>query len=215
MCTKRIRAALSLISTEMTAQELASTIVPDSPLLVDELDELRVIRSYQKIFAILILIGKHTEIEQFVVNNMYDDRLPISRKNDGPQRFSDDALDSVGKVVECLGDWNPVEKENFERTQWELLAPSFTEGFHHPLKCQQPLPFMMIKDSKQYGTSQHSEDFGNEHITLGLNKESETIFKIRIHRAHHTFPAYTVRRFLAAYMNSQRLTQTIAGGLGP
>lgn len=241
MCTKRIRAALSPISTEMTTQELASTIVP---LLVDELDELRVIRSYQKIFAILILIGKHTAIEQFVVNNVYDDRLPItwSRKddghrkndsrrkndgrrktdgrikNDGPpwERFSNDALDSVGRAVECLGDWKPVDKEIFERTQWRLLAPSFTEGFHHPLKCEQPLPFMMIKDSEQYGTPQYSADFGHEHpITPGLNEDSETIVKIRIHRAHHTFPTYTVRRFLTASMNSQRLTQTIAEGLGP
>lgn len=195
VCPEKTQKALELIPTDMSAQKLSSMIhsfeLPGRSMVTV---------SFRKVFAILILIRKPALIEKFVVNNMHDDRLPIKRDHqyEHARRFSGNVLDRHDRLVECFQHWEPGDKEDFEKTQWELLAPSFKESrdsaevIHYPLRSQQPLPFEIISDAKAHGISNRPTDPISGQSDEGMFGGSGKVTRIRIQRAHHTIPSYTV-----------------------
>ncbi|KAK0707838.1 kinase-like domain-containing protein [Lasiosphaeris hirsuta] len=137
---------------------------PDvSPLLLEEL--LRATRpstppnsSFRKIFAILVLLNKPEAITNFLSSEVYDGSLPLS-------------LDDIKKT------WRGGAPEDFERVQWQLLAPFFAtsasgSSHHYQLDDGDILPF--VRDHDASATPTVSGGFG-------------VVQRVKIHEAHRDF----------------------------
>lgn len=103
-------------------------------------------KSYRAIFALLIMIGQHADIEGFVDRTLDDSRLPFERHGwagcGGVTQDCDKVADTHPLTVFA---WPNNKKEDFLRTQWELIPAFFGKQGkkvpHYPLRPEQVLPY--------------------------------------------------------------------------
>lgn len=136
----------------------------------------------RKVFALLALVEKVTDIENFIREGVTDDVLPL-RKVSQPGAV----VFQLGRLVpphgelrplQCVEGWNSSVMWMFEDWQWATLAPVFQGGerknvYHVDLESRAPLPF--LSDSRH--------GLGSETIRGGYS----TVFKVKLHPDHHTF----------------------------
>lgn len=139
-------------------------------------------RSFKKIFSLLALVDKLSDIRNFIDENIDDNDLPLVKVY--PR---DSNLFTLGSCVSsddhvlpiaCLSRWAPATIRVFEEWQWSTLTPTFQCGepkntTHSRLSDDMPLPF--TADS-QDGTEDKSIQGGYS-----------TVFKVTIHPSHHCF----------------------------
>lgn len=102
--------------------------------------------TYRTIFALLIMTGKQAHIAEFVDRGLDDSRLPFERHgwagSGGGSQKGDEIIDSH-PLKEFS--WSNIEKENFLRTQWELIPAFFGKQGkkvpHYTLRPEQVLPY--------------------------------------------------------------------------
>lgn len=138
------------------------------------------IKSFRKIFAVLVLAEMSSSISKFLDEDVSDLDLPLFRNGATMARRHQDASETRNKALTCFGcgPWSPTKLRNFETFQWTMLAPFFSQGEcgdvkHYPLQDQHILPFVSPKKA---------EDDAIEHLG-GYGK----VFMVRIHEEHRNF----------------------------
>ncbi|KAF4456655.1 GTP-binding protein YchF [Fusarium austroafricanum] len=77
-------------------------------------------KTYLKIFALLLLINRASDIETFVNGGFCDQMLPIAMKGNKVYLLSE-----PNTWLKCFEHWRSWEKENFESNQWKIDTPYF------------------------------------------------------------------------------------------
>ncbi|KAL9616669.1 MAG: hypothetical protein Q9160_008492 [Pyrenula sp. 1 TL-2023] len=159
---------LSETVSEQKIQEYASQICTAPPDgMREKSDESQNIKSYRKIFAILVLIEKSETIGKFLDEEVHDGDLPLRKVDLGlPGIFGLrrrlQQSDRPSKRLRCFDTWKRINIINFEEWQWTLLAPFFARGRRNDVKNyvlpdQTILPF--TKDSRRQERDREIEDF--------------------------------------------------------
>lgn len=155
--------------------------------------ERMVAKSFRKILAILILIGKEDSIFDFVDAGIGDAQLPLDKVEDGrPFQLS---LSGQDQPIALFKTWENRHIEEFESKQWETLAPFFLRGAKHEslnykLSWRHPLPFDIIPEAICNRNSTSTSISGSSSDGDSGNSK---VWKVKIHRAHHDLPSYRVR----------------------
>jgi serine/threonine protein kinase len=139
------------------------------------------IKSFRKIFALLVLVEKSESISLFLEEDVSDLDLPLAsvkvrglielRRRNAPNR-------PFEKSLNCFRQWSPVRRKEFEEYQWTMLAPFFTQGqynhvSHYVLKDHHILPYISTEDEDDKRSEYHG----------GFSR----VFMVRIHKDHHNF----------------------------
>lgn len=149
---------------------------------------MRGISSRQRIFAILCLQDKASEIKSFVDEEAFDDDLPFIFSKSISGEVHTSPVGGVDKAVQLFRDrvrWKVHELEYFRTSQGKLLAPYFEfsigdnqKVLHYPLRNELVLPFV-----------QDIFDNGGTKAEIGLAMHREggysIVRKVKIHPAHH------------------------------
>jgi serine/threonine protein kinase len=153
-------------------------------------------KSYIKVLAILILVGKMRYILKLLEEEVNDSDLPLiktSRPHD-EKLFDLSVSGNQRKVVESFRKWNQLNVRNFEELQWttlpvEFSRPEYGAVKHLKLQEQRILPF--IKDSQ------------NQKRPFSLRTELEggsgSVSRVVIHPKHHNFHLSSDRHDPASY----------------
>jgi hypothetical protein len=154
------------------------------------------IKTFRKIFALLVLVGAVASIVLFLREDVSDLDLPLHPlQPHGHVGFCrrDDHGDPTNIPLSCFQKthwsslrqcveqpkWSPVELRNFQNFQWLMLAPFFSKGkhgdiMHYVLQDKHVLPFI--------GTNEIHDTLAEK--TGGFGKVS----MVQIHPEHHNFP---------------------------
>lgn len=105
--------------------------------------------SFKKIFAILVLMRRASEIDHFVAHAVTDDMLPLVRNIQEDKEFLASHSEPES-VLTCFEHWERDDRHHFEDYQWRVLAPIFNqledgEDHHLDLQVDCVLPFCQWK----------------------------------------------------------------------
>lgn len=142
-------------------------------------------KAYRKVFAILTLLNRHTEIFDFVEAGICDANLPLFWTLN---LESNEQYQSINnrKATEntAFQDWSFIAKREFEVTQFSVLGPCFQDGLdkavHLELDRQAILPFVTWKKAV------------DEPGACGQ------VYKAKIHQDHHNFDEKNVPKSVVA-----------------
>lgn len=142
----------------------------------------QVIRSYRKIFALLVIIDAPSSILLFLEEDVSDLELPMTlEKLEGTEDHYRKG-DPYKKPLKCFkhGIWSPYKLESFQEKQWLMLAPFFSmDGEsvrHYILQDDHILPFLPLVPSTEAENRIH-------HKIGGYGK----VMMVRIHNEHRNF----------------------------
>jgi hypothetical protein len=152
-------------------------------------NDIKKIKSFRKIFVILVLIGMTPAIIKFLEKNVNDSDLPLLKVERPDDKGSYDLRLSRNpmKKLRCFSkNWTQLNIRNFEDLQWRTLSPFFGKGGHknvkhYPLQDQVILPFVSASRMDETGTCR----------TLELHGGFGRVFKVDIHPDHHNFESLT------------------------
>ncbi|KAI2630806.1 kinase-like protein [Hypoxylon sp. NC1633] len=145
--------------------------------------------SYQKIFAILVLIDQVKLISDFLHEGISDSHLPLKERRSGNNTFlvaRDVQQDPEGqyRLQTSRGEWAPGQMEFFQNQQWIVCAPFFATAEHlkdrvhlYSLGAQDVLPFINGTDDEGHPAYLYQGFFS-------------TVRRVKIHPAHHNFPIH-------------------------
>lgn len=170
--SQELKNELSRFHTAEHIMDLAETICKD--VLVMREDK-RKVKSFRKIFALLVMVENVASISQFLNEDVSDLDLPLapvglSRKG---------VLEKLSRgPLKCFDRWSPIKLRQFQEYQWMLLAPFFSQGDHGEVKHfvlrdNHVLPFIALGEND------------DEHIKFGGYSK---VFIVQIHKDHHDFP---------------------------
>jgi hypothetical protein len=153
-------------------------------------NDIKKIKSFRKIFVILVLIGMTPAIIKFLEKNVNDSDLPLLKVERPDDKGSYDLRLSRNpmKKLRCFSkNWTQLNIRNFEDLQWRTLSPFFGKGGHknvkhYPLQDQVILPFISASRRDETGTCR----------TLELQGGFGRVFKVDIHPDHHNFESLTM-----------------------
>ena len=140
------------------------------------------IKSFRKIFALLVLVEAASSIIRFVDEDVSDQDLPLTLvRHPGTSQLYRKENQEKGPLM-CFEDeiWGPVKLEMFQEYQWCLLAPFFSppdEGGvvkNYMLQDEHILPYVVPDNPKD----QIIDKIG------GYGK----VIMVDIHPDHHNFP---------------------------
>lgn len=148
----------------------------------------KVIKSYRKIFALLVLVDAASSILLFLEEDVSDLELPMTlvelEGTDGLYRQGD----QDEKPLKCFKHkmWSPFKLESFQEKQWWMLAPFFARDEdgavkHYVLQDEHILPFLPLALSNKAADR-------ITHKAGGYGK----VLMVRIHNEHHNFQGSTI-----------------------
>lgn len=171
-------------------REYARRICEECPQPSDDEDQRPPkIKSFKKIFVILVLIEKISSISKFLDEDVNDLDLPLSKapKTGNGARFDLRRSCALDQSLECFEGWNQTHVTYFEVWQWSTVAPFFHKGTrkevqHFLLPNSVMLPFKT--------DSRRDENMDNKtEIEGGFG----CVFRVEIHQDHHNFDLPKVR----------------------
>ncbi|KAF1960285.1 hypothetical protein CC80DRAFT_466036 [Byssothecium circinans] len=140
------------------------------------------LRSFRKIFGLLVLAERVESISNFLDNNVSDLDLPlidVQTKGWPDLRRNDSFGKATGGPLSVFKNpsWSPMQLYNFKNQQWQFLAPFFSQNRghkanHYVLQDQHILPFTPLDDTRD-----DDEYYG------GFAK----VITVKIHSDHHDF----------------------------
>lgn len=137
----------------------------------------------RKIFAILAMVGRPVDIQDFIDENIYDADLPLFHVRDehGKICLARRGHEKTTSIIQRLGHWSRLVVEDFTTCQWQILSPFFSlatslvspssEPLHYELSSRTVLPFSMDVDPQDGGSRRISGGFG-------------TVYRVTIHPSH-------------------------------
>lgn len=158
-------------------------------------------QSFKKVFSLLTLVGRQSDIRHFIDENVADDNLPLAKMYPVDSNLFTLGFrvnsDTLITPISCLSQWEPATIRIFEEWQWSTLAPTFQRGepkniAHTRLPDDIPLPF----------TSGSQDGAEYEPIQGGYS----TVFKVTIHPSHHCFRDHEVSLLFISHPLSQGIS---------
>ncbi|KAI8941652.1 hypothetical protein NX059_002865 [Plenodomus lindquistii] len=138
------------------------------------------IRSYRKVFAILVLVEAASSIVSLLEEDISDQDLPLTLIERDGKSILCRRSDQEQVALRCFTTdaWSLAKLEKFEEYQWLLLAPFFSPDEngnvkHYILQDQHTLPFVAPVTAQ-----------GNEADRVGGYGK---VLMVNIHRDHHNF----------------------------
>lgn len=140
------------------------------------------IKSFRKIFALLVLVEATSSITEFLAkkHGVSDQDLPLTlgRRKGVNELYRRGDKNKVPLPCFKHAIWSPIKLENFQKYQWWLLAPFFSpdeDGVvkHYILKDEHILPYVI---------PEHSEENVADKVG-GYGK----VLMVHIHPDHHNF----------------------------
>ncbi|OHE92465.1 protein kinase [Colletotrichum orchidophilum] len=139
-------------------------------------------KTYTKIFAILVLIGRVDALPGFIQNSLGDEQLPLAFTSPPVEKTT--TLVRSTTTPSCfdlsLVGFSHYETLLFEETQWKFLAPVFArrdlDGEPRQFPAGTVLPFVMPGSSDGVRTLRNGPS-NNSHI-----------YHAHVHDGHHDFP---------------------------
>lgn len=145
-------------------------------------------RKYRKIFALLVQMGMVASIFDFIHEMVSDEDLPLrpytSRVDMSTSTLQLCRKNDTVNPIACFLKWKQYPIRNFLRDQWAMVSPFFAKGehrnvCHYQLEEEDVLPFTYdSRDGFSKGAS------GPGILERGGFGE---VFKVCIHRDHHSF----------------------------
>ncbi|CAG1978794.1 unnamed protein product [Fusarium graminearum] len=138
--------------------------------------------SFRRVFAILAMIQQPQEVFALMENKITDHDLPLIKvPGEKKGRHELRRKFQPHRPLECLHKWSPFLIDSFEGCQWMMMSPFFSWEDKRAVRTyyladQTILPF--IEDSSRDVDMEDDEDFQGGH---------GSIFKVKIHPAHHNF----------------------------
>lgn len=176
-----LRRQLPLDSSFLQKIDSYANMVCQDLHLKDERTGNKQIKSFRKVFALLVLAESSLSIFECLKeeNELSDQDLPLTlhineKKLPGLSRRND----SKRHPIKCFEKWGPIKLENFYRFQWWLLAPFFSPDSrgvvrHYVLQDDHIMPYI----SPRYGLELPS-------VKIGGYGEVHMVY---IHPDHHEF----------------------------
>ncbi|KAF2849504.1 hypothetical protein T440DRAFT_398982, partial [Plenodomus tracheiphilus IPT5] len=138
------------------------------------------IKSFRKIFALLVLLETASSIVNFLEEDVSDQDLPLKLVEQRGKPVFLRKGDRTEAALRCFSHevWSPVKLETFQEYQWLLLAPFFSpveNGIvkHYVLQTQHILPFV-ASDATDDNTADKLGGYGK-------------VLMVHIHPDHHNF----------------------------
>lgn len=155
-----------------------------------------VIKSYRKIFALLVIAELSSMILLFLEEDVSDLDLPLTPiKSPGIKGFSRKGSDIP---LSCFDHdrWSPMKLHNFHDHQWKMLATYFKHDArgdvkHYVLRDRHILPFVALDEAGEHDTE----------VIGGYGR----VFMVHIHQDHHNFPDDTSRENDPGYAIKQQM----------
>ncbi|RWA05128.1 hypothetical protein EKO27_g9974 [Xylaria grammica] len=144
-------------------------------------------RTYLRIFALLVLVGKESDIGLFLEDGVCDNDLPL--RSGGHYSYVSRRGDT--EPLECFSKWRMFEKEYFFMLQWRVTVPFFNVAedkepvVHHVFPPETILPWCVQNEATETRLMQggfatvkpvHIDPFSHE---FGKNPEEASIFAIK------------------------------------
>ncbi|KAF5505070.1 putative cyclin-dependent kinase 8 [Colletotrichum siamense] len=165
--------------TEDTIRSYANRICHGRAETIEESTTEDLVKSYQKVFAVLVLVNKVNTIERFLEEGLCDADLPLqrySRKKDADRRKLElRRKKQPGRRLDCFKSWKQVTIRHFEQYQWAVVPPFFTKGKrknvqHYVLEPSTVLPFIFTDNA----SGDHQGGYSR-------------VYEADIHPDHHNF----------------------------
>ncbi|KAH8896975.1 kinase-like protein [Thozetella sp. PMI_491] len=152
------------------------------------------IRSFRKIFAILVLVGRPSSIVKFVNEDLNDSDLPLAKvyRNRDTGAFDLRRVRRAEEPLKCFSkSWTQIHIWNFEFWQWATLSPFFGKGCerkevnHYRFPDSTVLPFVKQRQKDLEGGSGRifKVDIHPEHHNFDLNEASSKSFAVKCLRS--------------------------------
>lgn len=141
------------------------------------------IRSFRKIFVILVMLSKTNTILKFLHHDVNDSDLPL-KAHYAPTGALVAALSrkrSPNHPLKCFNEgWSMWEMNQFHEMQWQTLAPFFAKSNNHKKVRHYPLESKVILPFICDGPDDNSDVY---EVSGGGGR----VFKTKIHPDHHSF----------------------------
>ncbi|UQC90018.1 protein kinase [Colletotrichum lupini] len=137
-------------------------------------------KSYQKVFAILVLIDMVPSIQGFIDEGICDQDLPLVKAAENGGLFELRVGARRNYRLKTFLSWTRVSIRNFEEYQWTILPPFFTKGKRKNVKHYVLAPHIVLPFTS---TSNHDDIGAAEMHGGGFSR----VFKAEIHPDHHDF----------------------------
>ena len=208
---KELTRSLNDTHTPSQIREYAHRICEEQALLKESDNRPSKIKSFRKIFAILVLVEKTSCISKFLEGGVSDLDLPLKKipKVAGSPLFDLGRPGLPQKRLECFHNWTQATIAGFEYWQWSTIAPFFHKGLrkdvqHYPLQNSVVLPFVPLPVDHP----QEKESNSRTEIEGGYG----CVFKVKVHKDHHDFDLLDVRNPLPTFQIA-KLTMVTSGSM--
>lgn len=124
-----------------------------------------------RLFAIAAYMKKGHEIGSLLSDGLSDKDLPFIRRKNKKEAAS--LQRKSGEPIETFKRWSDAEIEKFDRIQWWMISPVFSDKEHYELDDNTILPFIPFEASAD-----------TEQLKIGGYSE---VYAVRLHPSHHNF----------------------------
>ena len=136
-------------------------------------------KTYRKIFAILLLIGRPAKIRGFVEEEVCDADLPLEAPSKGSKPWDLRRKKGPSQPLECFKGWRHNTVKRFEKSQWTVLAPYLGQderkkALFFKIPDRAILPFTTWEKVDSRGRVTGRGGYGQ-------------VYKAEIHADHHGF----------------------------
>ncbi|KAK1445829.1 protein kinase [Colletotrichum melonis] len=160
--------------------ERFANMICDNPNPAKGLSEPACGKSFQKIFAILVLINMVPAIAGFLEEGICDADLPLVKASEKGGVFDLRVEARRDCPLKAFKSWTRVNIRNFEEYQWTILPPFFTKGERKNVKHYVLEPHIVLP----FTSTTHPDDMGSAEMHRGGFSQ---VFKAEIHPDHHDF----------------------------
>lgn len=134
-------------------------------------------------FAALVLSDKANSIIEFSQEGLSDMALPLTKVGTanalaGGVKFELRRKDALHVQLRCFGGWSQSDVDTFEKLQWRVLIPSFSD-----VAKETDVDFLDLADQT---VLPYVESWENKKVDHYKGGNSE-VWKVKIHDAHHKF----------------------------
>jgi hypothetical protein len=141
----------------------------------------------RKIFAILCLIERAQNIQDFIYEDVFDSHLPFGFEHNQNQVLRNN---KSLVPIRLFTRWQDTDRDSFAYYQGQFLAPYFkfvTENFpHYPLHHCVVLPFL-------------GREWQDEVLSDVVATYPSVVYRVEIHSAHHDYSSPLVSSDLQAF----------------
>ena len=137
----------------------------------------------KRLFMVLAYMRMSAWISLLLDEGIFDKDLPLKLEGGGDTP-STLRRKSGGEPIKTFKMWNSDALEEFDRSQWWMIAPKFDKESRvcHELADEDILPFIPIKEKEK-------SDKRIPHMKIGGYSE---VTAFRIHPAHHNFWGHSI-----------------------